>query len=163
MRMIMLVAALVVVGCAQTNYQVYEGRTANIVEGQGGTKEVIAGYDIWDNGNPPRRYQVLGVSTVEDFDNPFGQQRMRGAIADQIKQAGGDAAIVVDGYSQGQSLTGIALPKGQMAFGSSSGRKQVRYQIVKYLDKPVDQPPEKPVVKPTNDPCKTAAAQCIRS
>lgn len=140
MRMIILACSLVAAGCAQTNYQVYEGRNANIVEGQGGTKEVIDGYEIWDNGNPPRRYQVLGVSTIEDFDNVFGNQRMRSAIAVEIKRAGGDAAVVLDGWSQGQSVgVGTAInSKGQMAVGTgqSFGRKQTRYQIVKYLDRP---------------------------
>lgn len=126
--------------CAQTNYQVYEGRGANIIEGQGGTKEVIGRFDIWDNGNPPRRYQVLGVSTVEDFDNVFGQDRIRGAVAEQIKQAGGDAAIVLDGFSQGQSTSMMVLPNGRVVVGSTTGRKQVRYQIVRYLDSPSAQP-----------------------
>ncbi len=125
--------------CAQTTYQVYEGRTAQIIEGQGGTKEVIDGYEIWDNGDPPRRYQVIGVATIEDFDNVFGNQRMRSAIPAEIKKAGGDAAIVQDGWSQGQSVgVGTAFnSKGQMsvATGQSFGRKQIRYKIVRYLDK----------------------------
>lgn len=129
------VAALALAACAQTNYQKYEGRTDQIIEGQGGTKEVIDGYEIWDNGDPPRRYQVLGVVTVEDFDNVFGNQRMRSAIAEEIKKAGGDAAIVQDGYSQGQSMNMMMNSRGQMAVGPSFGRKNIRYRIVKYLDK----------------------------
>lgn len=126
-------------GCAQTNYQVYEGRTAQIIEGQGGTKEVIDGYEIWDNGDPPRRYQVLGVATVEDFDNVFGNQRLRSAIVDEIKKAGGDAAIVQDGWSQGQGMAvGTAFnSRGGAAVvtGQSFGRKNIRYRIIRYLDK----------------------------
>ena len=132
---IVLGALAVLTGCAQTNYQVYEGRTSQIIEGQGGTKEVIDGYEIWDNGDPPRRYQVLGVTTVEDFDNLFGNARMRTAIAEEIKKAGGDAAIVQDGYSQGQSMNMAFNSRGQMAIGPSFGRKNIRYRIVKYLDK----------------------------
>lgn len=141
MRSLSFVAVLALAACAQTNYQVYEGRggAQQIVEGQGGTKEIIGGYEIWDNGTPPHRYQVLGVTTIEDFDNPFGQARMRSAIAQQIKQAGGNAAVVIDGYSQGQSVSvGTAYnSRGQSAVvtGQSFGRKQTRYQIVKYLDK----------------------------
>lgn len=132
-----LVLVVVLTGCAQTDYQVYEGRGGpQIVEGQGGTKQVIDGYEIWDNGNPPRRYQVLGVTTIEDFDNLFGNQRMRSAIAVQIKQAGGDAAIVQDGFSQGQSVGVAVNNRGGVATGQSFGRKQIRYQIVKYLGTP---------------------------
>lgn len=136
MKSFAAVGLLVLAGCAQTNYQIYEGRVPQIVEGQGGTKQVIDGYEIWDNGNPPRRYQVLGVTTIEDFDNLFGNQRMRSAISSQIKQAGGDAAIVQDGFSQGQSM-GVAFNnRGGVATGQSFGRKQIRYQIIKYLEAP---------------------------
>lgn len=133
--------ALALVGllaaCAQTNYQVYEGRSDKIVDGQGGTKQVIDGYEVWDNGTPPRRYKVLGVTTIEDFDNVFGNSRIRSAIADQIKAAGGDAAVMLDGWSQGQSIgTGVAFGRGGTAFGTgqSFGRKNMRLEIIKYLD-----------------------------
>jgi hypothetical protein len=138
-KMLLLVALLAMAGCSTTNYQAYEGRTAQIIEGQGGTKQVIDGYDIWDNGDPPRRYQVIGVATIEDFDNVFGNSRMRSAIADQIKAAKGDAAIVQDGWSQGQSIgSGVAFSGTKAVYGTtqSTGRKQIRYRIVKYLDKP---------------------------
>lgn len=137
MTRLMLAAwtAIALAGCAQTNYQVYEGRQS-VVEGVGGTKEIVGGYEIWDNGNPPRRYKVIGVATIEDFDNMLGRQRMQGAIAEQIKAAGGDAAVVLDGWSQGQSMGTALNSRGQTAFVSSTGRRQVRYQIVTYLDKP---------------------------
>lgn len=133
--LIAISAALALAGCASTNFQVYEGRTDQIIEGQGGTKEVIGGYEIWGNGDPPRRYQVLGVAAVEDFDNVFGNQRLRSAIVDEIKKAGGDAAVVQDAYAQGQSMNMMFSSRGQMAMGPSMGKKQVRYRSVKYLDK----------------------------
>jgi hypothetical protein len=130
-------AVLALAGCAQTSYQVYEGRSAQIIEGQGGTKQIIDGYEIWDNGNPPRRYQVLGVATVEHFDTPPGNAQIRSAIAAQIKEAGGSAAIVMDTHSQGGSSgTSVAFIGGKpvYGFGSSNGRKKIRVQVIKYLD-----------------------------
>lgn len=123
-------------GCAQTNFQQYEGRGGpQVVEGVGGTKEVVNGYEIWDNGTPPRRYEVLGVVAVEDFDNVFGNQRIRSALAAQIKAAGGDAAIVMDSSGGGQS-TGLAFnARGQAMPMMAFGKKQARWQIIKYLDR----------------------------
>jgi hypothetical protein len=132
--------ALAMAGCASTNYQAYEGRTDQIIEGQGGTKEIVNGIELWDNGNPPRRYKVIGVATVEDFDNVFGQQRIRTAMANQVRQAGGNAAVMLDGYSQGQSTSVMVGPNGRTYVGGTSGRKQVRIQIVKYLDNPNAKP-----------------------
>ena len=54
-----ILSALVVTGCA-TEYKVYEGRN-NVIEGKGGTKIVVDGMEIWDNGDPPRTYQVLNA------------------------------------------------------------------------------------------------------
>ena len=123
-------------GCAQTNYQQFEGRNGpQIIEGQGGTKEVVNGFEIWDNGTPPRRYQVLGVVAVEDFDNPFGNQRIRVALAEQIKAAGGDAAVVVDLTGGGSGFVTAVNSRGQVATGTSFVKKTARWQIVKYLDK----------------------------
>lgn len=128
--------AIALVGCGTSTFQPYEGRSDKIVEGEGGTKEIIGGYEFWDNGTPPRRYKVLGVSTVEDQDNPVGRQLIRMAMADQIKQAGGDAAVVVDGFAQGRRSAVMVGSTGQVAVGGSVGRRQVRFQIIKYLDQP---------------------------
>lgn len=130
-----LIAIAVLFGCAQTNYQQFEGRNGpQIIEGQGGTKEIVNGFEIWDNGTPPRRYQVLGVVAVEDFDNPFGNQRIRAALAEQIKAVGGDAAVVVDLSGGGSGFITALNSRGQITTGTSLVKKNARWQIVKYLD-----------------------------
>lgn len=136
MRAFLLMMVIMVAGCAQTNFQQYEGRTgSNIVDGEGGTKEIIDGVEYWGSGTPPRRYQILGMVIIEDFDNVFGNQRIRQAIADQVKAAGGDAAIVVDFSGGGQSIGLGFNNRGGAASGFAFGKKSNRYLIVKYLDK----------------------------
>lgn len=133
---VMLAACLFVASCAQTKYQVYEGRGGpQILEGQGGTKEIVDGIDIWDNGTPPRRYQVLGVAVIDDFDNPLGRSRIRSALVKQVKDAGADAAVVMSEQGQGTSMGMAFGPGGTMAAGPIYGSRSNRYQIVKYLDK----------------------------
>jgi hypothetical protein len=139
MKYITLIATagltLLFAGCAQTDYQVYEGRGGpKIVEGQGGTKTVIDGYEVWDNGNPPRRYQVLGVVEIEDFDNVFGRQRIRSALVDHIKEKNGNAAVVIDQSNGGQSVITSVSSTGRVSTGVGFGKKVARYEIVKYLD-----------------------------
>lgn len=134
MRIAILAVALMA-GCAQTNYQQFEGRGGpQIFEGQGGTKEVVDGYDIWDNGTPPRRYQLLGVVVVEDFDNVFGRQRIRSALAAQIRAAGGDAAIVAGATGGGQAMGFAFDGRGGFAPMMAFGKKEARWQIIKYVD-----------------------------
>lgn len=136
----MLAAALLLTSCASTNFQQYEGRNGpKVVEGEGGTKETIDGYDVWGSGTPPRRYQVLGMTAIEDFDNVFGNQRIRSALVAQIKAAGGDAAIAMDTSGGGQTLGAAFSSKGTMTPMVGFGKKANRYEIVKYLDKPSQQ------------------------
>ncbi|TAK90276.1 MAG: hypothetical protein EPO06_09860 [Burkholderiaceae bacterium] len=135
-RFFFLSLIVAITGCAQTNFQQYEGRNgAQIIEGEGGTKEIIDGIEYWGTGTPPRRYQILGVVTIEDFDNVFGNQRIRHAIADQVKAAGGDAAIAMDFSGGGQSMGVGVNSRGTVSSGTAFGKKSNRYLIVKYLDK----------------------------
>lgn len=129
-------ALLFLAACASTNFQAYEGRGGpKAVEGEGGTKEVIDSYELWGSGTPPRRYQILGMTEIVDFDNFLGNRRIRAALVDQIKAAGGDAAIVMDTSGGGQ-MVGMALGSGGTVTPAVGfGKKSNRYQIVKYLDK----------------------------
>ena len=132
-----IAATFLLASCASTNFQQYEGRGGpKVVEGEGGTKEAIDGYELWGSGTPPRRYQVLGMTVIEDFDNVFGNQRIRSALISQIKAAGGDAAIVMDTSGGGQMAGAAFSSKGTMTPMIGFGKKSNRYEIVKYLDKP---------------------------
>jgi hypothetical protein len=51
-----------------TDFQSWEGRNS-VVEGHGGTRKVVDGMDVWTHGDPPRRFQVLGI--IED-ERPGG-------------------------------------------------------------------------------------------
>ncbi len=130
-----VLVALLMIGCAETHYQQFEGRNGSqIVEGQGGTKEVVDGYDIWGYGTPPRRYRILGVVSIEDFDNSLGRGRIRDALLGQIKAVKGDGAVAVDAAGGGSGMTMIVGSSGQVAAGPSFGKKVVRWQIIKYVD-----------------------------
>ncbi len=121
-------------GCASSQYQAYEGRTAQIVEGQGGTKEVVEGYDVWDNGTPPRRYQVLGVVKVDSRGDGFSKMAVKPALVAKIKEVGGNAAIVMDSSGGGRTVGFGASSTGQMSTFVGVSPTAARWQIIKYLD-----------------------------
>lgn len=54
---------LVIVGCATTEFKPFEAKV-NAFEGSGGTKTIVAEMEVWDNGEPPRKFSVLGI--IED-------------------------------------------------------------------------------------------------
>lgn len=135
MKKILLISfCFIVAACANVEFQKYEGRSDKVIEGQGGTRESIDGIDLWSTGTPPRKYQVIGVISVEDFDNPMGRSRIQSALVEKIKEQKGDAGILIDQYGGGQ-MTGFSVSsKGTITPGFGYGKKQVRYEVVKYLD-----------------------------
>lgn len=121
--------------CAQVDVSTYEGRGGDkIVEGQGGTKRIDDGIEIWDSGDPPHRYKVIGIATIADFDNVFGRARIERAVVEQAKAAGANGAVLIDQTGGGQSIAVVTGSNGAFATGSSFGRKTLRVLLVKYLD-----------------------------
>ena len=85
---------MMLIGCTSTEFQAYEAREKVIV-GTGGTKSVTDGIEFWENGDPPRTYEIIGVI---DDDRPNGIIQMamfKGAIAAKVKEVGGDAVIML--------------------------------------------------------------------
>jgi hypothetical protein len=147
-------AALLVASCS-TDYQPLESRAPVVREGGYGTRKVVDGVDIWTSGEPPRKYQVLGIINDERLQAPFEMARYYHDVAAKVKKAGGNGAIEV--YSDSQitaivsnsfttsSGTVSGYGAGNVAFGQYSGSSNTtgfaaaqqhhsaRFVVVKYL------------------------------
>jgi len=86
-------------GCTNTEFQSWEGRNS-VVEGRGGTKKVVDGIDIWTFGDPPRRFQVLGIIQDERPGGMIPMAQLKHDIVQKARQNGGDAVIFVSSASQ---------------------------------------------------------------
>ena len=110
MSALVLISASILNACSMyidTEYLPYEGKH-QIAEGQGGTKKVIEGMDVWVTGEPPRSYKVLGVVNDSRVDHLL----VTGAImSDAVKEArsvGGDALILINsGTKYGRDLNSL--------------------------------------------------------
>jgi hypothetical protein len=147
-------AALLMASCS-TDYQPLESRAPVVRQGGYGTRKVVDGVDIWTSGEPPRKYQVLGIINDERLQAPFEMQRYYHDVAAKVKKAGGNGAI--EAYSNSQ-ITAIvtnsyttssgrvsAYGAGNVAFGQYSGSSNTtgfaaaqehhsaRFVVVKYL------------------------------
>jgi hypothetical protein len=138
-----------------TDYQPLESRAPVIKEGGQGTRKVVDGVDIWTTGEPPRKYQVIGIINDERLQAPFEMQRYYHDVASKVKQAGGNGAIeaysnsqvtaIVSNSSTISSGTVSAYAAGNAAFGHYSGTSNTtgwtapqqhhsaRFVVVKYL------------------------------
>jgi hypothetical protein len=120
---------------AGIEFAAYEGPDAVRV-GTGGAKLVENGLDIWTEGNPPRRYQVLGFFTDERSNSPLsGKAYKSRSVADRVRALGGNALIIVERNSEDAGITAVAGPYG-MIRGIQRKRITTLMQVVRYLDQP---------------------------
>src|SRR5438874_11918488 len=139
----LLVVSFVCASCTATDFQAWEGRNS-VVEGRGGTRKVVDGMDVWTYGDPPRRFQVLGI--IQD-NRPGGiipMAQMKHDIVAKARQSGGDAVIIVSSQSQlqGYYTSGSATAYGYGNFASAYGssttvpltRHSAVFVVIKYLN-----------------------------
>lgn len=124
---------------AKARFQQYEARNA-VVEGQGGARTTKDGIDFWTTGDPPRRYQIIGIIRDNRGTGVFhGNAIGSSGIAKMVREAGGDAAILLN---QNSSVKGIwsqgqASMYGNQAYGSGIAipiqERTTTLAVVKYL------------------------------
>jgi hypothetical protein len=134
--------ALTLAACATTEFKTYEG--ARVVEGQGGTKVVVDGMEIWEYGEPPRKFKLIGL--IED-SRPAGiipMARLRGSIVKKARAAGGDAVIQITsqsritGYYSNSNATAYSAGPSTTANGSTIsmpvGRNEAAFAVIRFVD-----------------------------
>jgi hypothetical protein len=124
---------------ARVTFAQYDGPNAERVGG-GGTRITKNGVDWWTAGSPSRRYRVLGVITDTRSNKPFrGQALGSKSIAKQVKNAGGDAVILMgqDRQIAGSNAVGGIAGSGGGYNGWMSGKvitdTTSQLLVVKYL------------------------------
>jgi hypothetical protein len=106
------------------------------MEGRGGTKEVVDGVDVWTHGDPPRRFEVLGIIEDERADDWVAMPGLKHDVAQKARQSGGNAVILVSNASQLSGYYSIANVNSY-GFGSATTiplkRRTSTYIVIKYL------------------------------
>lgn len=134
-----LALAALLAGCASVDYQAYEGKN-NSYDGQGGTKVVEDGVEIWANGSPPRKFSMAGVATIQIGDGWGADKLIRQSVAKEVKARGGDAAVQMTSNTSfsGYVQNGFANCSSGNCFGTgvaiAAHKKTMQFAIVKYLD-----------------------------
>jgi hypothetical protein len=119
-------AAISLMGCDYTtaSFRPYESRSPAIVEGQGGVRETVDGIDIWANGDPPRRYQVIGSIELRGYE---GYGSPNEVLARKVREVGGNAAIRMNRSSQFGG--GVFASNVFVAYNTTSAN----YLVVRYI------------------------------
>lgn len=129
--------------CSTTQFYPHEARD-NVHAGKGGSRFTVEGIDVWFNGEPPRKYAILGY-----IDDPRGlyaddnHRTVESGVLQRAREIGADALIevVLPGRSAPSSSivmgTGFGRPGVGMGFGfgiPGPERISVKYTALKYLD-----------------------------
>lgn len=123
----------------KTRYETYEARNS-VREGQGGSRISKDGVDFWTIGDPPHRYQIIGIirdnrGTSHLHGNAIGSS----GVVKKVREVGGDAVILLN---QNSSVKGIwsqgeAYQSGNQAYGSGLSfpieERVTIFAVVKYL------------------------------
>jgi hypothetical protein len=140
---ISLAIILTLIGCASTQFKTFEGRN-NVIEGKGGTKVVIDGMELWDNGDPPRRFQLVGLIEDERPGGIIPMMQLRSDMVKKAREVGGAALIQIrsqsqiTGYQSDGSATATSFGNVTNISGSSSSfalrKNSATFAVIKYLD-----------------------------
>jgi hypothetical protein len=135
-------AALLLSACASTHFRAYEG--AGVVQGKGGVKAVHDGIEIWDLGDPPRRFRLVGVNDAERGGGVIPMSQMRSDVVRKAREAGGDALIQlrsaaqIVGYqtiaSGSATSTGYTTSATGYATAIPLRRNYATFPVIRYAD-----------------------------
>jgi hypothetical protein len=121
------VAAVLLCGCSSPKFTEYHG--IGVLQGKGGEVRSVDGVDIWEHGEPARKYEILG--TVDGLPHSPKRGRLSAlfsqdqdsAIAKIAKNHGGDAIILLRLNRE---------PSDEGGFGDSN-RGRIKLVVIKYV------------------------------
>jgi hypothetical protein len=128
MRSIIAIVALLVVGCttlASVDYQAYD--KTNVYQGEGGNKVTVNGVDLYASGTPASKFSILGIATVALGAGSANEDAVRSAVAEKVKQLGGNAAIQVNNNT---SFSGVVRSSPSVLLTNEP--RQMKFAVVKY-------------------------------
>lgn len=123
-KLILTLLSFFTFGCANTRYTEYRGD--GIIQGKGGSVRTVSGVEIWENGEPNRKYKIIGFAQDNRGEGPIANAVWDSAITKLVKQKSGDAVVFV---STTKVLSGIILENGVIQH-----RNESKILIIKYLD-----------------------------
>jgi hypothetical protein len=117
------VVAMLCTSCSTTTFTEYRGK--GVLEGKGGTVRVVDGIDFWENGEPDRKYKILGVIDDSRGEGLISRSGKDGAIAKVVRERCGDAVVFA---SSTREFRGVDLDSGAARY-----RRITKVVVVKYV------------------------------
>ena len=135
--------ALALSGCSSTVFKPLELRGDGVVEGRGGTRISQDGMDIWENGDPPRRFRLVGIIEDERHGGVIPMQMLNGDVVKKAREVGGHALIRISSDSQivayqsfgsaTASTYGSTTRVSGTTFSAPVRRNAARFAVIQYV------------------------------
>jgi hypothetical protein len=119
----LFIATALLCGCSSTNFTEYRGPA--IVQGKGGTVRVVDGIDFWENGDPDKKFKILGVIDDRRDEGIFANSGRDSALAKVAHQKGGDAVIFMNTDRQLFAVD---------QYGYMYSKRNTKVMVVKYVE-----------------------------
>jgi hypothetical protein len=121
---VVALTSVLLVSCATTNFTEYRGES--VVRGKGGAVRKVEGIDFWENGDPNRKYRILGVIDDTRGDGLISRARKDTDIAEVARQYGGDAVVLI---GSDREIRGV-----DVYYGGVDYRRITKLLVVQYVD-----------------------------
>ena len=119
----MALVAMLATSCSTTSFTEYRGE--GVIEGKGGTIRVVEGIDFWENGEPDRKYRILGVIDDLRGEGLISRRGKDEAIAKVARKHGGEA-VILSGTTR--EFRGVNLDSGAARY-----KRITKLVVVKYV------------------------------
>ena len=129
------------VSCAsmvtQTQFKQYYG--SGVVVGSGGTKRVLDGIDIWENGEPNYKFKILGFIDDDVLENQGAAPGTLNilSVASAVSLSGREKRVVATAKQHGaDAIVYVSSNRSFLNAGKyeTNFRNQVKIVLVKYVD-----------------------------
>jgi len=138
-----LACALALTACTTTTYRPFVTSGDAIFEGKGGIAYAQDGMEIWDFGDPPRRYKVLGIVDDERPGGVGPMNRLFGDVVSKAREVGGQALIQVRnqsqivGYQRSDSAYAVPSANPASAAGTATSipvrKNKAQFLVIQYV------------------------------
>ena len=119
----LFIATVLLCGCSSTNFTEYRGPA--VIQGKGGTVRVVHGIDFWENGDPNRKFKILGVIDDSRDEGIFANSGKDSAIVKVAHEKGADAVILMNTDRQLFAVD---------QYGHMYSKRNTKVMVVKYME-----------------------------
>ena len=110
-------------GCGKRIYKEYHGN--RIFQGEGGTVRIVNGMEIWENGQPNRKYKIIGIIEEKGKGGLISGIGRDEKVIQEAKEHNADAVIIQE---KKDVLYGIDQKSGVALYQEERKILVIRYQ-----------------------------------